>query len=491
MTFISLQFLLVFLPLAILAMALIGRFNAPKITGAAMVVISIVFYAGFGWPSLLVLCSSTVGSFLLARVIASSKRPLPALALGVVANLLLLGVFKYLGDIAPGTAPGAASIITVVGISYFTFQQVGYLLQVHSGRVQPLAFVDYVQFVIFFPTLISGPIPRAAELAESYRRPQRISLLGLQVGLTMICIGIAKKVLIADQLAPAVDAVFAGAISPTPAEAWAGALAFTFQVYFDFSGYTDIAIGCARIFGIVLPVNFLSPLRATSIQDFWRRWHMTMTRFFSDFVYAPLAVALTRRAMQNRLGKVWTFALSVALPTIFTFVLVGFWHDAGVNFLLFGLLHGIGLTAYQWRATARRKRWPPLMGWGANFLFLVVTLVLFRAPDFDTVLKVWSAMAGFGPLGSPFWAVTWSTWSVTAAMLAAIAVTMALPSTYEFMSDYAPGLKSSVPVISTLTSCWFRWRPNVVWALIFGLLGGACFIWALRGEITSFAYVRF
>lgn len=492
MSLISPEFLLIFLPVSLIVFGFAVRANASWVPAVAMATLSVGFYAGFGLVPLCVLLLSVIANYGASRTVfryRNSKWPFRAALSG---NLALLFCFKYLGVFDFGDDFGFLRFVGLVGVSYFTFQQMAYLLQLRAGLVPLLPAHDYAQFVLFFPILTSGPITRVSEFESVFTQPRELSARNLQVGLTLICIGIAKKVLLAEPLAPAVAHVFSGEVRwPSTLEAWLGALAFTFQVYFDFSGYSDIAVGCARLFGFVLPINFLSPLRSTTIQDFWRRWHMSMTRFFADFVYTPMAVTLTRFSAKHRLPRQIAFALSTAIPTVTTFVLVGLWHDAGVNFLLFGFLHGVALTWYQWRLRSKKKFKSHYQAWGATFLFLVITLVLFRAPEFYTTVRVWGAMFGLG-LGGLFGIdfAVFDIWFFGVLSIGA-GIVFLCPSTYEFLEKEKPGLSYGVPVLPSALGTRLVWEPTVYWAAGLGALAGFCVIMSMWTGINTFVYVRF
>lgn len=492
MSLVSPEFLLIFLPVSLIVFALAVRTGAGWTPAVAVAMLSVGFYAGFGLIPVCLLLFSVIANYGASRMVLRYRNSKWPFRVALAGNLALLFCFKYFGAFDLGEHFGILPFVGLVGVSYFTFQQIAYLLQLRAGLASPLAAHDYAQFVLFFPILTSGPITRSSEFQNVFSQPRELSARNLQVGLVLICIGLAKKVLIAEPLSPAVDHVFSGDPAwPSTLEAWLGALAFTFQVYFDFSGYSDIAIGCARLFGVVLPVNFLSPLRSATIQDFWRRWHMSMTRFFADFVYTPMAVTLTRFSMKHGLPKQSAFALSTVIPTTTTFLLVGLWHDAGVNFVLFGLLHGIALTWHQWRVSRKSKPGGFYRAWSATFLFLVFTLVLFRAPEFSTTIRVWEAMIGIGSGGLFRMELdVFDLWFFLVLSIGA-GIVFLCPSTYEFLQKQEPGLRYGVPVVPSVLGTKLVWQPTFYWAAGLGGVSGICLILSMWTEINTFVYVRF
>ena len=264
-----------------------------------------------------------------------------------------------------------------------------------------MRFRHYLLFASFFPCVTAGPIVLQRDMLPQLAsaRPAGLDSTRIAVALTVFGIGLFKKLILADSIAPFADGVFDGAAAGLPvaaALAWIGALAYTLQLYFDFSAYCDMALGIAYLFGLRLPLNFNSPLKACSITDFWRRWHMTMTRFFTSYLYAPIAMPLTRRALQRAHGRTARFLLATALPVVATFVLAGLWHGAGWTFVVFGLIHGLALAVnHGWRE-ARLPALPPAAGWLLTMAVVIAGLVFFRAADVPTALGLLASMAGLG-----------------------------------------------------------------------------------------------
>jgi alginate O-acetyltransferase complex protein AlgI len=269
-----------------------------------------------------------------------------------------------------------------------------YLTDLRAGRAPRYDLVRYTLYIAFFPQVLAGPLVRWSEIMHQlderpYERTDAAERFAR--GLMLLVVGLAKKVFLGDPLAAYVNPIFQKAgegAALSFAEAWQGTLGFTFQIYFDFSGYTDMALGLALLFGIVLPQNFDTPYRSLSLQDFWRRWHMTLSRFLRDYLYIPMGGS--RRGLSLQLGAL-----------LATMTLGGLWHGAGLTFVVWGLMHGLGLAAgVVWRRAGYAMPWP--VAWSVTFLFVVLVWVLFRAPDFATALRVYEGLFGLTTLGTEF-----------------------------------------------------------------------------------------
>ena len=385
MLFNSYEYLLWFLPGALLMFFALGW--RPLAAQAWLALASLFFYGWWNPWHLPLILGSIAFNFAIAAALRRGAGRV-VLALGVAANLALLGVYKYadffLANAArlAGESPRLLHLALPLGISFFTFTQIAYLVDVHRRKAQEPSAVNYALFVTFFPHLLAGPIihhsemmPQFAEVAN--KRPQWDNLAA---GLFLLTIGLVKKVLLADTFAPIADAGFAAPATLAAPAAWIAVLAYTMQIYFDFSGYTDMALGAARMFNIRLPINFNSPYRATDIRDFWHRWHITLSRFLREYLYIPLG--------GNRRGEARTAANLLA-----TFLLGGLWHGAAWTFVLWGLLHGVAVVVCRaWQRSGRPL--PPLLAWATTFLFVAVSWVFFRATSVDDALAMLRAMAG-------------------------------------------------------------------------------------------------
>jgi D-alanyl-lipoteichoic acid acyltransferase DltB (MBOAT superfamily) len=395
MLFNSYAFIFVFLPAVLIAFHAGRRFSRRVALGAVSI-LSLVFYALWDPRYLALLVPSLVINYFLGEIV-DRTRSRGWLIAGVAANLAVIGWFKYSAFFyvtATGSQPPdfMRGIVLPLGISFITFQKIAYLVDIWRGHPKATSFDRFAFFVLFFPQLIAGPIVLFRHIDRQIRRVRHTNALfraSFQLGLTLFAIGLFKKVVIADSMAPFADAVFEFAERPGydigMADAWVGALAYSLQLYFDFSGYSDMAIGLARMFGFRLPVNFNSPYKATSIIDFWRRWHMTLSAFFREYVYIPLGGNRKGPAMQAG------FVLIV-------FFLTGLWHGAGWTFIVWGSIHGVlVLTNHLWLKLAP-WRIPTAISWPATFVAAVALWVVFRATSLASAVKIVTAMSGLGVL---------------------------------------------------------------------------------------------
>src|SRR3954452_629307 len=396
MLFNSFAFLLVFLPAALLLHWAVERFR-PEWRLPPLAVLSFLFYGYWDWRFIPLMAGSILVNWLVAETFAKTKAGL-LIPLALAGNLLVLAVFKYfnffadLANLIPGLHAPRLEIALPLGISFFTFHHVMYLVDLRAGRAPRYDLVRYALYIGFFPQVLAGPLVRWSEVMHQfdehpYKRPDAAERFSR--GLMLLTVGLAKKVFLGDPLAEYVNPVFQAAAAGkavTVVEAWQATLGFTFQIYFDFSGYTDMALGIALLFGLVLPQNFDVPYRATSLSDFWRRWHMTLSRFLRDYLYIPMGG--NRRGLPRQVG-----ALAA------TMTLGGLWHGAGLTFLAWGALHGLGLGAGLLTRRARIAIPAPL-GWALTSLFVVLTWVLFRATSFDAALAIFKGLFGLAPKGS-------------------------------------------------------------------------------------------
>ncbi|HJO89418.1 MAG TPA: MBOAT family O-acyltransferase [Alphaproteobacteria bacterium] len=412
MLFSSPGFLFVFLPLCLLAFHL----TLWKAGGTAAMGVSVLFSVFFyGWwnpPYLALLLGSIGGNFLFARRLSRVPSRF-LLGLAIIFNLALLGYFKYRNffleniGFAVGETWSFGTIFIPLGISFFTFQQIALLIDSNDGEVShPPGVLDYTQFVIFFPQLIAGPIILFRELSDQLADLRAGKGAGLALfgpGLVVFLMGLFKKVCLADNIAPFADIVFSHATELTMLEAWAGAVAYALQLYFDFSGYSDMAVGLGLLFGLCLPINFDTPFRAVSMIDFWKRWHMTMTRFFMMYLYAPVALSLNRFGLARFTSQTMLFPLTVAAPILLTFLVAGLWHGAGWTFILFGAVNGVGLVInHLWRE-AKCPALPRLLNWALTMLTVLISLVYFRAASVADAHAILATFFSPGALVLPNW----------------------------------------------------------------------------------------
>jgi alginate O-acetyltransferase complex protein AlgI len=510
--FNSYEFIFLFVPVA-LAGYWIAAARAGFSVAVWWLVAASLFFYGWWNPAYLLLLLASIGvNYVLGRMLSRQLRSRAVLAFGIALNLAALFYYKYshfvLGsfDQVLGTSLDPAPIVLPLAISFFTFQQIAYLVDSYRGLTHEYSFSRYALFVTFFPQLIAGPIVHHAEMLPQFERQHRLAphAQHLLLGLTIFSIGLFKKIVLADGIAIHADAVFhdaAGGQSPDFFLAWVGALSYTFQLYFDFSGYSDMAVGLAHLFGIRLPINFNSPYKATSIIDFWRRWHMTLSRFLRDYLYIALG--------GNRNGR-WQRYRNLFL----TMLLGGIWHGAGWTFVLWGALHGVMLTLnHGWHAV--RDRWLPqaaftrwwyrAVAWALTFAGVVVGWVLFRADSLDTAGRVLAGMVGLngavlplhwqhalGPVAAPLRSLGIEFGNlprmVSYAPLFWIAglalVALTLPNLYELTARYRPVLRDT-PV----TAVRWRWRPTWRWTVATAAAAGVALL--NMSNISQFLYFQF
>lgn len=407
MLFNSYPFLLVFLPLVLLAFT-VSRRISHALALATLLAASFIFYGYWDPRYVGLLAGSIVANYSLSLVMHRlPSRGRLLLTLGVAANLCVLGWFKYAYFLQTNLFPFLggpkwfAGIVLPLGISFFTFEQIAYLTDVKRGRIVPRGFMKYALFVTFFPHLIAGPIILYQDLANQFETRRTLVSVGLikfHSGLILFAIGLAKKVIVADSFAQFATPVFAKVTTADPAlgaaDACIGAVAYSLQLYFDFSGYSDMAVGLARMLGYRLPFNFNSPYKATGIIDFWRRWHMSLTNFFRKYVYIPLGG--NREGLQRQ-----------AVNVMVVFFLTGLWHGAGWTFILWGTIHGllvlVNLAYLRYAAdsvsrlasTKLGKAGPILLrvtGAAVTLTSVILLWVLFRAADLSAALRVYEAM---------------------------------------------------------------------------------------------------
>ena len=391
MLFSSLTFIVFFLPAVLAITALLGRRQGETAALVFLIMASCLFYAWAYPPHLLLLGASIAVNFTIGQRLAREPDRVILWA-GVAFNLGLLGWFKYAGFLSEslGAISGAqfhlTGIVLPLAISFFTFQQIAYLVDISRGEVKPAGFLKYVFFVSFFPQLIAGPIVHFRQLVPQLGggRFARFLSTDLAAGALLFALGLGKKVLVADNLRHGADRIFEAAavgVEPSFLEAWTGMFCYGFQIYFDFSGYSDMALGLGRMFGLKLPVNFFSPYKAASIIDFWHRWNITLSHFLRDYLYIPLG--------GNRRGRIMRYA-----NLFIVMLLGGLWHGANWTFFVWGGLHGAYLTinhAWRWLGAPALPR--PL-GIGLTFIAATVAWVFFRADSFADAWMIFEAMAG-------------------------------------------------------------------------------------------------
>jgi D-alanyl-lipoteichoic acid acyltransferase DltB (MBOAT superfamily) len=511
MLFNSYPFLLFFLPAVLIGWFVLGRRSTSA--GALWGGLCSLFFYGY-WDARYVplLVASVLFNYAcgyrLSNAAAQARRAL--LWFAVAVNLLLLGYFKYadffLGSIAAlsGSEAHLLHVTLPLGISFFTFTQIAFLVDTYRAEAREARFASYLLFVSYYPHLIAGPILHHKEMMPQFDDPAsyRPKFHNFTAGTTIFAFGLAKKVLIADSLAGHAAETFVHGAEPSLVLAWVGVLAYSFQLYFDFSGYSDMAIGLSRMLGVRLPLNFNSPYKAVNIVDFWRRWHMTLSRFLRDYLYIALG--------GNRHGKLRRY-----LNLMATMLLGGLWHGAGWTFVVWGGLHGLYLVInHAWTTLRERLDWPRggvagrAVAIAVTFTAVNVAWVFFRSPDFTTAVGILRGMIGmngaalpaaivdrvpllqslvahgwFGTyLGGGARFVTACAWILVAGVIA-----FGMPNTQEIMRRARPALRTEV--VQPASWHWARWRPSPAWAALGGLLLAAGVISLSRP--SEFLYFQF
>lgn len=500
MLFSSLEFIYLFMPPVLGVFFVLRYLRLESAIIWWLIIASLAFYMWWSPPHVLLLLGSVLVNYLI-HLGLRGNRSRALFAGGVVFNLSLLGVFKY-ADFLIGNLNAFADVevqalglVLPLAISFYTFQQISFLHDTWLGNLKSPDFKRYLLFVTFFPQLIAGPIVLQRDTMPQFTMGAFASKWGvnLGVGATLFAIGLFKKIVLADGIAPTANTVFAladqGQAVPFEA-AWIGALAYTFQIYFDFSGYCDMAIGLARMFGIRLPINFNSPYRSLSIVEFWRRWHITLSRFLRDYLYIPMG--------GNRSGF-----LGSRGNLMITMLLGGLWHGAGWNFVIWGGLHGIFLMInHVWSSSPVRaavKTFLPVylhvsLCWLLTFICVVFAWVFFRAETLGGAMHMVSAMFGIsnGPVSN------WQTLiaapgEVLTGMTALLVVCVCLPNSIELTRAYNPviGVWSEVGKPRVILT-WLRWRPSWGWALVTAGTGIVSILQVYRlNDLSDFIYFNF
>jgi D-alanyl-lipoteichoic acid acyltransferase DltB (MBOAT superfamily) len=513
MLFNSYEFIFFFLPITLIVFSFIGNFGRKRTSILWLVGTSLFYYAWWNPAYLWLISASIISNYAFGIILSKqsthnrlSKKTI--LASGIFLNLLLLGYFKYANfffdNISSmlGQATHIETIILPVAISFFTFQQIAYLVDAYEGKAQEYSFLHYCLFVTFFPQLICGPINHHKDMMPQFENDSTYKLrsANIAVGMTFFLIGLFKKVVLADGVAvysvPGFEAAEHGVLL-TFIEAWGCALAYTFQIYFDFSGYSDMAIGLGRMFGIHLPLNFHSPYKAVNIIEFWRRWHITLSRFLRDYLYIPLG--------GNRRGPSRRY-----LNLMVVMILGGLWHGAGWTFVAWGTLHGLYLVINNgWHAacralghdTERSTWWGRRLSQAVTFTAVVFAWVLFRADSFNGAQNIIYGMLGSNGIAIPesylggfnqvnsiknlFISLGWEFRNIeffygkteAVSLLLLFLISMGGPNTQQIMLRYHSVLESQRVQVQAWRWNFVRWSPNSI-----------CFVFIL--SITVFSLYR-
>jgi len=544
MLFNSYLFIFVFLPVALSGCFILARVKGPYAAQLWLIGASLLFYASWNWFYLPLLLLSITFNYAIAVLMVRAKSKSTKkylILLAVLVDLSLLGYYKYanffLGAVnaTTGTDFSLPAILLPLGISFYTFQQLTLLADIGRGAGEKLRLDRYSLFVIFFPHLIAGPIVHHREMMPQFEKADyRIRWQNLAVGGSLFAMGLFKKTVLADGVASYISPLYTTASKGhlTLVYAWAAAFGFILQMYFDFSGYSEMASGLARAVGIKLPMNFNSPLKATSITEHWRRWHMTLSRFLTEYLYTPIVMTLTRRrkargkgGIGGSKGSIGAFFSLLLIPSVTTMFLAGLWHGAGYQFLVWGTLHGVYIGVNQgWRLVRPRFWGNPVsynrvmgpIGFLLTFFSVVIAIPFFRADSLTAAFNVVGGMfflngtelpdvianrvpgigAALAELGIVFAPSSLSnliaTWLWIAGLLC---VALTLPNVMEILREWEPAitLPNSGPGdrIALLTGLGRRlvWRPETCWAI--GTAGfAACGILALT-RASAFLYWQF
>jgi alginate O-acetyltransferase complex protein AlgI len=517
LSFNSIIFVLLFLPASVLGYYLLALTPLFRLRLPFLIVMTLIFYGRAQLSYVPLLLGSVITNYFVAAMIARNMANLPRkrawLALGVVADTGVLLGLKYLSAVAGtiastfGHSNPVGNIAAPLAISFYTFQQISFLVDVERGKVKLDGIVRYMSFVVFFPTLLAGPITLYSEMGPQFGiRPQRKGVAqNLLIGLIIFSLGLFKKTVLADTIGLWVDPTFAAVhagSSPGFFLGWGAALAYTLQIYFDFSGYCDMAIGVARMLGFVLPLNFYSPLRSTSISDFWRRWHMTLGRFVRVYIHQPLSIPLARLAAQRGYGKWTALTVSMFLPTFLSMLIIGTWHGPSWTFVVFGAMHGTFMVINEiYSVSTRKKRHKKKDTRGAVLCYGLLTLLAFVAADVpfrsETVadaVHIFGGMAGLNGLGlthnaSAFFAPNGNVMMLLMVILGFLIVYL-LPNTEQIMDKVHPALEWEKwrMVDPARIRFTFRFTPTGVALASLSLFLGFAFI--SRGS-ANFIYFKF
>jgi alginate O-acetyltransferase complex protein AlgI len=501
MLFTDPTFLFVFLPLScFLFYQVSSRFG--QTAGLVIILLaSVVFYLPWGSWMLAVLLVSISLNFIASQVLLGlpdrrRKARFAVFGGAELINLAILVWFKYPLPQAIAQRGFTAAAVIPVGISFYTFHQaafladtyrrdpsvVSYLGGVKSAAAALVGYIRYAAFIMFFPQLVVGPITYLKEFQPQVqnRRFGNLHHSDIAVGVALLVIGLFKKVVIADNLAVYVDPVFARANTGLPMHwtiAWIGMLGYYAQLYFDFSGYSDMALGIARMFGVRFPINFFSPLKAVGIVDYYRRWHMSLTRVIARFLYTPLSLAGTRFALSRQLSPWTTAVVGMWLPLLANFEVIGIWHGVRSTFVVFGLIHGLWyILETTVRTTSAWKQWRKsttdrfrtVLGRVIFVVPMCLTCALFRSDSVGAAWRLMTQLVSTDPGDVPPWLPSLRPWAL---LVLSFAIIYLLPNSIELLRRWRPGLMTYSNPSYGFRQLMFRWRPTWAWTLFLaGLL---------------------
>jgi alginate O-acetyltransferase complex protein AlgI len=455
MLFNSYSFIFLFLPITLGIYFGLNRYRWFFWSKSWLLLMSLVFYAHYKKTHLPIILGSILFNYLAGKLLskpASTLKPLLKklfLIISISANLGLLCYFKYMDFIIlninalTGWHFSSLNLLLPLGISFFTFTQIAYLVDAYKGSITHHDPLNYGLFVTFFPHLLAGPILHHKQMIDQFyeEKNKQINFENIAQGLFLFTLGLSKKLLIADYFGIYANAGFSSTHILNMAEGWATSVSYALQLYFDFSGYTDMALGASLMFNILLPINFNSPYKALSFQDFWRRWHITLSNFLRDYVYIPLG--------GSRKGEIRTYC-----NLILTFLIGGLWHGAGWTFIFWGLLHGIGLALHRaWQKL--HYSMPTLLAWFLTFNFINLGWIFFRAKDFSSALNIIKSMIGLNGLPSPSMSLSHmdGSWLLIIMILIGMVVCVGFKNSQELTAQFKPTPKYALITAILLTTC--------------------------------------
>jgi len=513
MLFNSQEYLYFFLPITVLAYSLLGKFYNGRSALLIMAGSSLFYYSWWNYKFTALLLSSIFINYIFGILLSKQNRNRVLLIAGISLNIAVLCYFKYTGffieniNAITGTEYHFNRIILPLGLSFFTFTQTAFLVDTYRGQTKENNILHYVLFVAFFPQISAGPIAYHREMSPQYRNKEnfKFSFDNLTLGIVIFILGLFKKTVLADNLALYVSPVFDNfktGLDNAPKDnvldfvnSWKAALAYTFQLYFDFSGYSDMAIGSAQMFGIKLPLNFNSPYKSKNIVEFWKRWHMTLSRFFRDYVFLPLSYSLSRKIPVNSILGSDVLIYSTGITV--TWALTGFWHGAGWTFIGWGILHALYLIINRILKKPKKKIFKKLsiseksifisgIYYVVTFLLVVTAWVYFRAPDFNTANSVMTGMLGNNGIMDQT-----STFDGSFLILTAMFIAFFMPNTQEFLSDFKTGINTyNQPLIKSRLNI-LNFKYSIKFSFILALLLTFSIIFVQSVQKMEFIYNDF
>ncbi len=512
MLFNSIDFLVFFLPLSLLGFFSLAHKLGRRAACLWLVGVSLVFCAWWRIDNLYFLLASIAANWIFVLALRAARKDasplgLWVLVIAVCTNVAALVFFKYANFVVALLESTYDSsfvfehILLPLGISFYTFQNIALLADVYGGEADDLSFMDYCLFIAFFPKLIAGPIIHHSDLTPQFAKEETYSFNAVSAasGLTLLIVGLFKKVVIADGLllpwtVPFFSQVHAG-VTLGLIDAWAGGILFSLQLYFDFSAYSEMAVGIGLMFGVIMPFNFVSPFKATSAVDFWQRWHKTLTDFLTDYVFTPLTVFIGRRRMAQGKSLVrkdrasaGAFLWMIVVPVMVTMTLAGMWHGAGLQFVAYGVLLGIYLVINRaFRILCSRLRIRTLPAWGKpaaillTFLSVVVALTVLRSPDIESALSLFQSQLGLNGIGEIAVLGNWVTVSTAGVLLAWCWMAPNAQEWIGLVDDTTNRLAARAP--------WLAWRSNIGWGVVMSSL--ALYSMSRLSDPTAFIYFNF